>query len=291
MALGAGDGGVRHQARPWPTTRAWPRSTPRRAPRCATSTTRRSTSGAPSHATRRGRTTRTRPPLSAELLKLAEAVHCVMRPSNGHSAWSTGSTLEPSNRLVDCTSRRRHFGWLTACWRSINMLSWSCLVDRAGGGVAGAHLQRVVALFLAAIRPTGRTRPSVFLIVGAVFMSAAAIQAQRGHVAIEALAGLCSPRGEPDPRAHRRYRELGCSAASSPGSPGRCCTKRSTENYHSGSTWGPPLWIPYSLMSVGMTLLTMQLLLQIVARASARGTARHERAVASGCCTAGRRCW
>ena len=35
------------------------------------------------------------------------------------------------------------------------------------------------------------------------------------------------------------------------------------ENYHSGSTWGPPLWIPYSLMAVGMTLLGFQLLLQV----------------------------
>src|SRR6266404_440762 len=35
---------------------------------------------------------------------------------------------------------------------------------------------------------------SVFLIVGAVFMSAAAIQARRGHVAIEAIVGLLPPR-------------------------------------------------------------------------------------------------
>src|SRR5436305_13804314 len=35
---------------------------------------------------------------------------------------------------------------------------------------------------------------SVFLIVGAVFMSAAAIQAQRGHVAIEAITGLLPVR-------------------------------------------------------------------------------------------------
>src|ERR1700704_3895710 len=34
---------------------------------------------------------------------------------------------------------------------------------------------------------------SVFLIVGAVFMSSAAIQARRGHVGIEAIVGLLSP--------------------------------------------------------------------------------------------------
>src|ERR1700756_5028052 len=35
---------------------------------------------------------------------------------------------------------------------------------------------------------------SVFLIVGAVFMSAAAIQAQRGHIGIEAIVGLLPNR-------------------------------------------------------------------------------------------------
>jgi TRAP-type C4-dicarboxylate transport system permease small subunit len=38
------------------------------------------------------------------------------------------------------------------------------------------------------------------------------------------------------------------------------------ENHHSGSTWGPPLWIPYSLMTVGMALLSVQLLLQVIAQ-------------------------
>ena len=36
-----------------------------------------------------------------------------------------------------------------------------------------------------------------------------------------------------------------------------------TENYHSSSTWGPPLWIPYSLMAVGHDAAGMQLLLQV----------------------------
>jgi TRAP-type C4-dicarboxylate transport system permease small subunit len=37
------------------------------------------------------------------------------------------------------------------------------------------------------------------------------------------------------------------------------------DDYHSSSTWAPPLWIPYSLMAGGMVLLSVQLLLQVVA--------------------------
>jgi TRAP-type C4-dicarboxylate transport system permease small subunit len=104
---------------------------------------------------------------------------------------------------------------------------------------------------------------SVFLIIGAVFMSAAAIQARRGHVAIEAIVGLLPPRVN-------RVRQIAVDIASL-----AFCgffawkswvllEEAILENFHSGSTWGPPLWIPYSLMTVGMTLLGLQLLIQIV---------------------------
>ena len=110
---------------------------------------------------------------------------------------------------------------------------------------------------------------SVFLIVGAVFMSAAAIQARRGHVAIEAVVGLLSPKVN-------RVRVLLVDVASL-AFCGYFSWKSWTllheavvDNFHSGSTWGPPLWIPYSLMAVGMTLLSIQLLLQIVAELQRR---------------------
>jgi TRAP-type C4-dicarboxylate transport system permease small subunit len=104
---------------------------------------------------------------------------------------------------------------------------------------------------------------SVFLIVGAVFMSSAAIQAQRGHVAIEAIVGLLGARTN-------AIRQVVVDIASMTFC-GYFAWKSWTllaeawaENYHSESTWGPPLWVPYSLMSVGMTLLSLQLLLQVV---------------------------
>jgi len=105
---------------------------------------------------------------------------------------------------------------------------------------------------------------SVFLIVGAVFMSSAAVQALRGHVAIEAIIGLLPPRAN-------FIRQILVDLASF-AFCGFFAWKSWTllheavvEGYHSGSTWGPPLWIPYSLMAVGMTLLSLQILLQVVA--------------------------
>jgi hypothetical protein len=37
-----------------------------------------------------------------------------------------------------------------------------------------------------------------------------------------------------------------------------------SEDFHSESTWGPPLWNPYSLMTIGMALLAVQLAMQIL---------------------------
>jgi TRAP-type C4-dicarboxylate transport system permease small subunit len=104
---------------------------------------------------------------------------------------------------------------------------------------------------------------SVFLIVGAVFMSSAAVQAFRGHVAIEAIVGLLPPRTN-------AIRQIVVDLASL-AFCGFFAWKSWTllhealeEGYRSGSTWGPPLWIPYSLMAVGMTLLSIQILLQVL---------------------------
>ena len=104
---------------------------------------------------------------------------------------------------------------------------------------------------------------SVFLLIGAVFMCAAFVQAERGHIGISALEGYLSP-------LVNRIRLIICDTASF-----SFCTfftyktwsmlhEAVVEGQTSSSTWGPPLWIPYGLMAAGMTLLCLQILLQIL---------------------------
>jgi TRAP-type C4-dicarboxylate transport system permease small subunit len=104
---------------------------------------------------------------------------------------------------------------------------------------------------------------AVFLLVGATFMTSAYVQGQRGHIGIEAFVGLLSPMVN-------RIRLwlvdvvsfLFC---------GFFAWKSWTLTHEawvdgqvSNSMWSPPLTIPYGLMAAGMTLLCLQILLQIV---------------------------
>jgi TRAP-type C4-dicarboxylate transport system permease small subunit len=104
---------------------------------------------------------------------------------------------------------------------------------------------------------------SVFLLVGATFMTAAWVQQQRGHIGIEAFVGLLSPLAN-------RIRLWLVDVASL-----AFCAffawKSWTLTYEawsdgqvSNSMWSPPLAIPYGLMACGMTLLCLQILLQII---------------------------
>jgi TRAP-type C4-dicarboxylate transport system permease small subunit len=104
---------------------------------------------------------------------------------------------------------------------------------------------------------------AVFLLVGVTFMSSAYVQSQRGHIGIEAFVGLLSPRVN----GIRLWLVdvatlLFC---------GFFAWKSWTLTYEawdegqvSNSMWSPPLAIPYALMALGMTLLCVQVLLQIV---------------------------
>jgi len=105
---------------------------------------------------------------------------------------------------------------------------------------------------------------STFLLIGATFASAAWIQARRGHVAIDALSHLLSPAAD-------RVRRIMADVLSFlfvsffAWKSVTLLLEALADGQTTPSAWGPPLWIPYGCMSAGMTLLAVQLLLQVLA--------------------------
>jgi TRAP-type C4-dicarboxylate transport system permease small subunit len=106
---------------------------------------------------------------------------------------------------------------------------------------------------------------SVFLLIGVSFMSAAWVQSQRGHIGIEALAHLLPPRID---RIRLRLVDVASAVfcAFFAWKSWTLLHEAWTEGYSSSSSWAPPLWIPYSTMALGMSLLTLQILLQVFRR-------------------------
>jgi TRAP-type C4-dicarboxylate transport system permease small subunit len=102
---------------------------------------------------------------------------------------------------------------------------------------------------------------AVFLLVGATFMCSASVQSIRGNIGIEALVSILSPGVN---RLRMMLVDLFCLAF--------CCFfawkswtllhEAWADGQTTSSSWAPPLWIPYGLMSVGMSLLALQLLVQ-----------------------------
>ena len=106
---------------------------------------------------------------------------------------------------------------------------------------------------------------AVFMLVGATFFCAAYVQSFRGHIGIEALAGLLSPRVN---RIRLMLVDLlsflFCAFFS--WKSWAMFHEALVEGQTTSSTLAPPLWIPYSLMAFGMTLLTVQILVQLIGR-------------------------
>ncbi len=106
---------------------------------------------------------------------------------------------------------------------------------------------------------------SVFMLIGVSFGCAAHVQQARGHIGIDVLANILPPMAN-------RVRLFLIDLISF-----LFCTfftwkswtlfwEAWQEGETTNSTFAPPLWIPYSMMAFGMTLLTLQLLLQVAQR-------------------------
>jgi len=102
---------------------------------------------------------------------------------------------------------------------------------------------------------------AVFLLVGATFLSASRVQSMRGHIGIDAAAGLFGQRVD-----QIRHRLIDGASLLFVGFFAEKSWAMTHEAWVDGtvtsSTFAPPLWIPYGLMSVGMTLLTIRIFLQ-----------------------------
>jgi len=123
----------------------------------------------------------------------------------------------------------------------------------------------VVARYFLKIPTDWQDETAIFLLVGATFFSGAFVQSYRGHIGIDAVAHWMGPKAN-------RIRMIFVDGVSF-----LFCAFFAWKSWtlfhealHEGqtttSTWGPPLWIPYSLMAVGMTLLALQLLLEFAGR-------------------------
>ena len=103
---------------------------------------------------------------------------------------------------------------------------------------------------------------AVFLLVGATFMTAAYVQGQRGHIGIEAFVGLLSPMVN---RVRLWLIDLASLlfCAFFAWKSWTLAHEAWVDGQVSNSMWSPPLAIPYGLMACGMTLLCLQILLQL----------------------------
>lgn len=106
---------------------------------------------------------------------------------------------------------------------------------------------------------------AIFCLVGATFLCGGHVQSFRGHIGIEAVAGYL-------PARVNHFRLLFIDILSA-----LFCTffgwkswtlwhEAWVDNYTTSSSWAPPLWVPYFLMAAGVTLLALQIVLQVAAR-------------------------
>ncbi len=164
----------------------------------------------------------------------------------------------PSAAPVEAVSTaRRAFSGAVALAFNLSAIALAVASAVLTGGVIAAHL-------------LGRgiewqDEAEIFLVLGAVFLSAAAVQARRGHIGIELLGSFLSARS-------RRRRDVLIDALSLAFAvfmafkSGALLLEAWSEGQVTQSAWAPPLWIPYGLMTAGLALLAAQLAVQAGAR-------------------------
>ena len=152
-------------------------------------------------------------------------------------------------------------------------------VNRAALGVgmvalltaAAVLTYSVISRYLFKASTDWQDESAVFLLVGVTFLCAPYVQQQRGHIGIEAVAALLSPRVN-------RVRRLVVDIVSAlfcgffAWKSIKLLHEAVVDHQTTSSSWAAPLWIPYGVMALGTTLLTVQILLQLLPRARREDT-------------------
>lgn len=174
---------------------------------------------------------------------------------------------------VERPAEARAAGLLGGLQAALDRLNGFLLaVSAVAAGAAGCVLTwEVAGRYFFKIPSDWQDDVSVFLLVGASFLSASWIQARRGHVGIDALQHVLPAAAD---RVRRTLADL-VSLAFCAFFCWKCwalLAEAWEEGQISDSPWGPPLWIPYGLMSVGMSVLVAQLSLQVLVRLASSET-------------------
>ena len=198
-------------------------------------------------ATPRGRTTPSAASQLRALLKLARSGQRLSTPRDRRRFRRDAGSRRPDRRGV---ARRARAGGARRAQTAAGRASAIALGRRRRCVLTSS----VVARYFFKIPTDWQDETAVFLLVGATFLCGACVQALRGHVGIEALAASAA--------AAARTRSGACSSTARLAFCAFFAWKRWTLLHEAGSTarpprrpGAPPLWIPYVLMALGMTLL------------------------------------
>jgi TRAP-type C4-dicarboxylate transport system permease small subunit len=153
--------------------------------------------------------------------------------------------------------------WLLPLARALVLVNRGVMVLGMLALLASAFIltSSVVTRYFLKASTDWQDEASVFCLVGATFLCSAFVQAIRGHIGIEAVSSIL-------PEAANRVRiaivDLDCLAFCTFFAWKSCTLLHEAwvEGQTTSSSWAPPLWIPYALMSAGMVLLSLQLVVQ-----------------------------
>ena len=175
---------------------------------------------------------------------------------------------EPQSAVSSNLPPRGVFGHAAAWLKFINQIA-AVIGALATGAAACVLTWEATARYLFKIPSDWQDEVTIFLLVGATFLSAGWVQQWRGHIGIQALSAVLPPAAD---RVRRFISDIvtlifclffGWKCWS-------LLIVAVEDGQISGSAFGAPLWVPYGCMAVGMTLLVLVLIEQIATRQSLR---------------------